>query len=142
MNGLKVSQLGARAGVSADTVRYYDRLGLLPATGRSESGYRLYDERAVERLRQIRQAQRMGLRLSQIGELLQTLDGGECPCAETVDAMTERRTEIDGEIARLTALRDQLDAAISAGESGEECCDTSEDECVPKVLQPRKEVST
>lgn len=140
MNGLKVSQLGARAGVSPDTVRYYDRLGLLPATGRSESGYRLYDERAVERLRQIRQAQRMGLRLSQIGELLQTLDGGECPCEETVDAMTERREEIDAEIARLTALRDQLVAAISAGVDGE-CCDRSEDECVPKVLKPREEVN-
>ena len=140
MDGLKVSQLGARAGVSADTVRYYDRLGLLPATERSESGYRLYDERAVARLRQIRQAQAMGLRLSQIAELMRTLDGGECPCEETVDAMSERRAEIDAEIARLTALRDQLDAAIAAGETGE-CCDPCEDECVPEVLRPRKEVN-
>ncbi|MGI9540332.1 MAG: heavy metal-responsive transcriptional regulator [Miltoncostaeaceae bacterium] len=137
---MTVSKLGARAGVSPDTVRYYERLGLLPAAERSESGYRLYDEGAVARLRQIRQAQSLGLKLSQIGELLQTLDGGECPCAETVEAMTERRSEIDAEIGRLTAMRDQLDAAIDAGEAGD-CCDPCEDECVPTVLTPREEVS-
>lgn len=141
MDGLTVSKLGSRAGVSADTIRYYDRLGLLPTAERSESGYRLYDEPAVERLRQIRQAQGMGLKLSQIGELLASLDGGECPCRETVEALTGRRAEIDAEIARLTALRDQLDAGIERAHEAD-CCDPcTEDGCVPDALRPRKEVT-
>ena len=63
MSQLTVSKLAEEAGTSPDTVRYYERIGLLPETERSASGYRLYGDEAVERLRFIKRAQRFGLRL-------------------------------------------------------------------------------
>ena len=67
---LTISKFATAAEVPPDTIRYYERMGLLPPTGRSASGYRLYGEQAVERLRFIRGAQRVGLRLREIRELL------------------------------------------------------------------------
>jgi DNA-binding transcriptional MerR regulator len=80
---LTVSTLADQAGLSADTVRYYERVGLLPPAARSPAGYRLYDQDAVGRLRLIKGAQRAGLRLREIGELLQVADRGQCPCGHT-----------------------------------------------------------
>jgi DNA-binding transcriptional MerR regulator len=63
---LTVSHLGAEVGLSAATVRYYERLGLLPPAQRTAAGYRQYQQDAVERLRFIKSAQRVGLRLREI----------------------------------------------------------------------------
>jgi DNA-binding transcriptional MerR regulator len=76
---LTVSALADQVGLSADTVRYYERVGLLPEPARSAAGYRLYDQDAVARLRLIRGAQRAGLRLREIGELLQVADQACAP---------------------------------------------------------------
>jgi MerR family mercuric resistance operon transcriptional regulator len=105
---LSVSGLAARAGVSPDAVRYYERLGLLPPTRRSAAGHRRYDERAVERLRFVRGAQRVGLRLREIGALLEVVDRGRCPCGHTEALLRARMAEIDTELARLGALRAEL----------------------------------
>ncbi|HEV8173626.1 MAG TPA: MerR family transcriptional regulator, partial [Actinoplanes sp.] len=78
--GMRVSELAAAAGVAADTIRYYERAGLLPAPPRTASGYRAYDEDAVDRLRFIQGAQRLGLRLRDIADLLAVRDTGVCPC--------------------------------------------------------------
>jgi DNA-binding transcriptional MerR regulator len=64
---LTVSVLAGQVGLSADTVRYYERVGLLPEPARSAAGYRLYDPTAIDRLRLIKGAQRAGLRLREIG---------------------------------------------------------------------------
>ena len=80
---LTVSALADQAGLSPDTVRYYERVGLLPEPACSAAGYRLYDQAAVGRLRLIKGAQRAGLRLREIGELLQVADRGQCPCGHT-----------------------------------------------------------
>ncbi len=130
-----VSELGARVRVSADTVRYYDRLGLLPVPDRSEAGYRLYGDDAVERLRLIRQAQSLGLRLAQISELIRTLDGGDCPCDETVAAMRSRRQEIEAEIAALDGLRSKLTAAIERADGDEDCEPCEPGSCLPEALR-------
>lgn len=110
MAELTVSALAKRVGVRPDTVRYYERAGLLPAPARTPGGYRLYDERAVERLRFIRGAQRVGLRLRDIAELLQIADRGSCPCGHSEDLVRRRLAELDAEIARLTETRRQLSA--------------------------------
>ncbi|MCA1736998.1 MAG: MerR family transcriptional regulator [Actinobacteria bacterium] len=75
-----ISQLASEVGVRPDTVRYYERVGLLPLPARSPNGYRAYDRSDVERLRFIRGAQRMGLKLRDIRELLAIRDKGVCPC--------------------------------------------------------------
>jgi DNA-binding transcriptional MerR regulator len=105
---LTVSGLANRVGVSPDAVRYYERLGLLPPAARSPAGYRRYDQRAVERLRFIKGAQRVGLWLREIAELLQVVDRGQCPCGHTEAVLRERLTEVDAELDRLAALRGEL----------------------------------
>jgi DNA-binding transcriptional MerR regulator len=105
---LKVSELAGRVGLTADTVRYYERLGLLPEPSRSASGYRQYDEELADRLRFIRGAQRFGLRLGEIKELLDIQDNGRCPCGHTQDLLRSRVAEVDRELLRLEQLRTEL----------------------------------
>lgn len=80
---LRISEIAESVGVSSDTIRYYEREGLLPAPARSVSGYRQYDQGIIDRLRFIKGAQAFGLRLSEIGELLEIQDKGACPCGHT-----------------------------------------------------------
>jgi DNA-binding transcriptional MerR regulator len=105
---LTVSALADQAGPSPDTVRYYERVGLLPEPARSAAGYRLYGQDAVGRLRLIKGAQRAGLRLREIGELLQVADRGQCPCGHTETLLRERLGEVRVELARLRALEADL----------------------------------
>jgi DNA-binding transcriptional MerR regulator len=103
-----VSDLAAQAGLTAATVRYYEQLGLLPAPARTAAGYRTYDDEALNRLRFIKGAQRVGLRLREIGELLAIRDRGLCPCGHTAELLRQRMTEIDQEVARLGEVRTEL----------------------------------
>jgi DNA-binding transcriptional MerR regulator len=105
---LTVSALATQAGLSADTVRYYERVGLLPPPDRSAAGYRLYDQDALGRLRLIRGAQRAGLRLREIGELLQVADRGQCPCGHTETLLRGRLAEVRAELERLRSLEAEL----------------------------------
>jgi DNA-binding transcriptional MerR regulator len=105
---LTVSALADQVGLSADTVRYYERVGLLPQPARSAAGYRLYDQDAVGRLRLIKGAQRAGLRLREIGELLQVADQGLCPCGHTETLLRDRLAEVRAELDRLRALETEL----------------------------------
>jgi DNA-binding transcriptional MerR regulator len=111
---MTVSQMAARAGVSADTVRYYERERLLPPPRRSPSGYRLYDDASTERIEFVRRAQALGLRLREIRELLEVSDNGTCPCGHTVELVRARMSEVDAEIDRLTALRADLGRMLAA----------------------------
>jgi DNA-binding transcriptional MerR regulator len=114
VRGLRVAELAAEAGVGPDTVRYYERAGLLPPPGRTTAGYRSYGVDAVDRLLFIRGAQRLGLRLADIRDLLAVRDTGSCPCEPAEQLLRRRIGEVDGEIARLTALRAQMVAMADA----------------------------
>jgi DNA-binding transcriptional MerR regulator len=105
---LTVSKLAARVRLTADTIRYYERVGLLPSPNRTDSGYRVYEEDAVERLRFIKGAQRVGLRLQEIKELLDIRDRGLCPCGHTEDLLRRRVSEIDAEITELQETKADL----------------------------------
>jgi DNA-binding transcriptional MerR regulator len=112
--GLRVAELAAAVGVPSDTVRYYERAGLLPPPARTAGGYRSYDAGAVDRLRFIRGAQRLGLRLSDIRDLLSVRDTGTCPCEPAEQLLRRRLAEVDAEIARLVALRTEMAAMADA----------------------------
>ena len=107
---LTVSDVAARAGVSPDSVRYYEKEGLLPPAPRSPSGYRQYDGSTAQRIRFIKGAQGMGLRLVEIAELLAIQDRGACPCGHTKTLVERRLAEIDDEMERLSKLRSELAA--------------------------------
>lgn len=121
---LTVSQLADRAGISPDTVRYYDRIRLLRPARRSGSGYRLFDEDALERLLFIKSGQRLGLRLDAIGELLDIREQGLCPCGHTRELLEARLSEIDSERETLDRLRGELERILhtsSRTSNGLEC---------------------
>src|SRR5579884_3206703 len=100
---LTIGKLAQNAGVRVDTVRFYERLGLLPPAARSASGYRLYDEGAVARLRFIRRAKALGFSLDDAAELLRLARGGTRP---KVRAVAQARLEqIDAHLRELHALR-------------------------------------
>lgn len=100
--------LAKRVGLRGDTIRYYERIGLLLPAARTRAEHRRYDETAVDRLRFIQGAQRLGLRLREIGDLLTVRDTGECPCGPAEVLLRHHIAEIDGELARLSALRANL----------------------------------
>jgi DNA-binding transcriptional MerR regulator len=120
-----ISALAGSLGLRADTLRYYDRLGLLRPSDRTTAGYRLYDDEAAERLRFIKDAQRMGLRLVDIKELLEVRDRGRCPCGHTETLVSQRLVEVEAEIVQLDALRGHL---LDLQRRNNECLAASPDE--------------
>ncbi|MDQ4096760.1 MAG: heavy metal-responsive transcriptional regulator [Actinomycetota bacterium] len=114
MSQYTVSKLADQVGTSADALRYYERIGLLPEPERSPSGYRLYGDDAVDRVRFIKQAQRFGLRLEAIGELLEIRERGACPCGHTRLLLERRLAEIDDELAALNNLRGDIAQMVEA----------------------------
>ncbi len=111
---MRVADLAAAASVAPDTIRYYERAGLLPEPPRTRAGYRSYDSDALERLRFIQGCQRLGLRLRDIAELLAIRDNDECPCEPAATLLRQRLGELDAEMARLAALRQDMVAMLDA----------------------------
>jgi DNA-binding transcriptional MerR regulator len=108
MAPLTVSKLAERTGISPDTILDDERLGLLPAPVRTPAGYRQYDDAVADRVRLIKGAQRFGLRLREIGELLAVRDRGGCSCGHAEALVRRRIDQIDAEITRLADLREEL----------------------------------
>jgi DNA-binding transcriptional MerR regulator len=130
MSGLTVSKLADQVGVSADTVRYYERIGLLPEPDRSATGYRLYGDDAVQRLRLIKHAQHFGLRLEEVGELLQIREQGLCPCGHTRTLLERRMADLDEQIAALGSLREDIGRLLADATPAD-----SERQCASGLLQ-------
>jgi MerR family mercuric resistance operon transcriptional regulator len=131
---LTVSRLAARAGVRPDTIRYYERTGLLPEPQRTDGDHRRYGPGDVDRLLFIRGAQRLGLRLAEIRELLQVRDTGTCPCGPAEVLLHEHVAEIDREMKRLAGLRAELTGMLAAM-SAPECPDPVPDWWCPPALR-------
>ncbi len=132
---LTMSQVTSRAGVRPDTVRYYERIGLLPTPARTTGAHRRYDEDVIDRLRFIRGTQRLGLTLAEISDLLSVRDTGVCPC-EPAETMLERHlAEVEAEMARLSAVKTEL-ITMLARISGEDCTEPLPDGWCPPSCEP------
>jgi DNA-binding transcriptional MerR regulator len=111
---LPIGQLARRAGVGIQTVRYYERRGLLKPPARRPSGQRVYEPEMVDLLRTVKQAQRVGFTLAEIEELLR-LSGSRAGRGEVLHARLRGKiAEIDGRIADLQQMRAALQAALHA----------------------------
>ncbi len=111
---LSVGELASRAGVRPDTIRYYERAGVLPPPRRSDGDHRRYGAADLDRLLFIRGAQRLGLRLAEIRELLAVRETGEGACEPAAGLLRRHVTEIDVELERLAALRAELASMLAA----------------------------
>jgi DNA-binding transcriptional MerR regulator len=111
---LTIGQVAARAEVAVDTVRYYERAGLLPAPARTSGDHRRYGPDALDRLAFIRGAQRLGLRLAEIRDLLAVRDTGACACEPAERLLRRHLADVSAEMARLAALRADLSRMLDA----------------------------
>jgi DNA-binding transcriptional MerR regulator len=109
---LKISEVASRAGVSTDTVRYYEKQDLVRPEKRSEGGYRLYPENAIRRLRFIKQAQHCGFSLTEIAELLKLQDKPEARCDDVCDRAVIKKLELERKIRALQAMSVALNELI------------------------------
>lgn len=117
MSGLRTSELAAAAGVNTQTLRYYERRGLLAEPDRTLGGHRVYPQDSVTVLRVIKAAQRLGFTLEEVADLL---EGTRVGARRRADAglrarVTVKLAEVDAKLAELTAVRDTLAAALAAG---------------------------
>jgi MerR family mercuric resistance operon transcriptional regulator len=114
MNRLTIGQVAREAGVNIQTIRYYERRGLLPEPSRAESGYRSYGEEAVRQIRFIRNAKELGFSLKEIGELLSLrLDPGGMSAA-VKELAKEKLVDIQEKIDTLQRMRAALEGLIHA----------------------------
>jgi DNA-binding transcriptional MerR regulator len=111
---LTIGQVAAQADVAVDTVRYYERAGLLPAPARTSGEHRRYGNATLDRLLFIRGAQRLGLKLAEIRELLAVRDTGVCACEPAERLLRRHLCDIEAEMARLAALRTDLSRMLDA----------------------------
>jgi DNA-binding transcriptional MerR regulator len=105
---MRIGELAERLGLNTKTIRYYESIGLLPEPEHNASGYRTYDEADVERLVFIKSAQRLGLALDEIKEVLALRERGEAPCGYVRGLIRTEIADIDRRLDELRSLRGEL----------------------------------
>lgn len=108
MSTLTIGKLAKACDVTVDTVRYYERMGLILPLDRTESGYRVYSSDSVKQLRFVRKAQSLGFTLEEIKELLALSEIPEKDCGDVRDKAQHKITEIDARISDLLAVKEAL----------------------------------
>lgn len=105
---MRSSQVAAEAGVNVETLRYYERRGLLAEPERSESGYRFYQPGAVRTVRFVKRAQTLGFTLEEVDSLLHLAQGGPEGCDAARSLATEKLAQLERKMADLAAMCDSL----------------------------------
>ncbi len=105
---MNIGQAATTSGVSAKMLRYYESIGLIPAAGRSESGYRTYGDREVETLRFIRRARDFGIPMDRVKLLVDLWQDTTRPSREVKRIALQQVAELEGKISELTAMKDAL----------------------------------
>ena len=111
---LTIGRLAELAGVTPDTIRYYERVGVLPKPTRTPSGYRQYPDLVVNRLRLVRNAQQFGFSLREIAGFLHVRAAGGAPCRAVRDAGQRMLEAIDQQISALVSTRRQMHDTLTA----------------------------
>jgi MerR family mercuric resistance operon transcriptional regulator len=138
MTALRSGQVAVAAGVNLQTLRYYERRGLLPDPNRTLGGHRQYPQEAVTTVRVIKAAQRLGFTLAEVAELLHA---GRHRHGRPADSSLQQRAaakleEVSARIADLEVIRDSLRAALDAG-----CDDLTECAQSPECPLPFAELA-
>ncbi len=110
---LTIGKVAARARVTPDTLRYYERERLLSPSGKTAGGYRLYDGEAVRSIQFIRHAQKCGFTLAEIRELLRLRHASVVPCDDVRRRAQEKRLQLAGKIRTMQAMCRTLDGLIA-----------------------------
>jgi MerR family transcriptional regulator, Zn(II)-responsive regulator of zntA len=102
---LRSGPLAKSAGVSPDTIRHYERIGVLPRASRTDSGYRVYPASALERVLVVQRALRIGFTLAELAEVLKARDAGSAPCPRVYQLAQDKLKGIEADIEALKRTR-------------------------------------
>lgn len=110
---MQIRDLAVASGVTAQTIRYYERRGLLPSAARDRNGYRQYDEAALSRLQFIRSAQTGALTLTEIGSIITVRQAGEVPCEHVSTLLAAKLEDVHRQQEELVLLEKELHHLLS-----------------------------
>lgn len=124
---MRIGEAAERVGVNPKTIRFYESIGVLPKPPRTQAGYRDYDDEHVDRLQFIKRAQRLGLKLEDIADVLAFRDRGERPCDYVVEVVRQEVHDLSARIREMRALKRELETLIADAEKrraieGEKYC--------------------
>jgi len=122
MKALSIGKLGEKTGVNVETIRYYEKIGLLPEPDRTAAGYRQYGDSHLRRLHFIRKGRDLGFSIEAIRELLRLAVHPEYPCQDADRLAAEHLAEVQRKIAELERLREALSGMVN-------CCAHTVAEC-------------
>lgn len=111
---MKIGELATASGLSVDTIRFYEKQGLLPSPKRSASNYRLYSSDAPRRLVFIRKARDLGFTLQEIGQLLELSEDRQAGAGDVKERAQAKLQDLDRRIADMQAMRESLQRLVSA----------------------------
>jgi DNA-binding transcriptional MerR regulator len=136
-----IGDIGRLLGLSADALRYYEKIGLLPRVSRSASGVRRYGDKDVSRLRFIRRAQKMGFSLAEIAQLLAMRDDPQ-RARKSVRQLTEAKLdEVEARLQELTLLRNEMRLLLNLCRGAKAGCpiiETMGEDASPKKTKPAR----
>lgn len=113
MSQYRISTVTMKLGLSADTLRYYEKIGLLPKITRGSSGARFYDDKDLSRLRFIRRAQQMNFTLSEIASLLRMRDAPHKARRQVRELTAHKLAEVEARLAEIKTLRNELQLLVN-----------------------------
>jgi len=109
----RIGLLAKAAGVSPDTLRHYERKGVIRKPVRSANGYRGYPPETLDRVRLVRRALAVGFTLNELSQVLKVRDRGGAPCRKVRDLATEKLSSIEAQLADMSVLRDELRSTLN-----------------------------
>lgn len=115
---MRISELGQATGVDIETVRYYEKIGLLPAPERQANGYRAYGHTHLERLAFIRHCRALDMGLSEVKQLLDFVENPDADCGDVNRLIDEQRARVRARLKSLRALERQLTVLRSRCQAG------------------------
>ncbi|NKB89255.1 MAG: MerR family DNA-binding protein [Acidobacteria bacterium] len=115
---MTIGSVAEQAGVGVETVRYYQRRGLIPVPPKAAAGFRHYPDETVARIRFIKRAQELGFSLVEIDELLSLRVSPEASCADVQRRALSKIAELDRKIATVAAMREALVSLVTTCEEG------------------------
>lgn len=116
---MKIGELGSATSTKVETIRYYERIGLLPPPARTGGNYRQYSAAHLQRLNFIRHARGLGFEIAEIRSLLNLADDPEHDCGDADRIASQHLQTVEDKIARLSTLRDELARIVGACRGGQ-----------------------
>lgn len=113
---MRIGEVSERLGINPKTIRFYESIGLIPEPRRTPAGYRDYDEEDVERLEFVKAAQRLGLRLEDIGEIIAFRETGQQPCDYVISLVRRELTDLGKKMEEMRRLQGELDDLMDRAE--------------------------